>query len=134
MVIIPDLYMAALKEECLPMIDHEIMEAHDKGKPRITISMRTIDAEVLKWLISSFQIARSEVEVPIEAFEHLYLQSDPDDIIHEMQKEASYKIVDDLMNKACVGIFSHDDTQKQVKRISLQLCVISYPGNIQKGE
>ena len=134
MNIIPSLSMDILKKDYLPILEDKIAEARDKKTAQITLTMHVDDAEVLKWLISSFQIARATTEVSLEM-----LNQYPDcydDIIHEMQEEANAKIMHHLQEKNYIRTFSDEDGERCVKRISQQLCVVSYPsaGDIQKGD
>ena len=134
MIVFPSLSMNVLKKDYLPILEDKIAEARDKKTAQVTLTMHVDDAEVLKWLISSFQVAKASMEVSLEM-----LKQYPDyydDIIHEMQEEANKKIIHHLQEKNYIRTFSDEDGTRNVKRISQQLCVVSYPlpGDIKKGD
>lgn len=134
MIIIPSLSMDILKKDYLPILEDKIAEARDKKKAQITLTMHVDDADVLRWLISSFQVARASMEMSLHTFKEF--PDCADDLIHEMQEKANKKLIHHLQEKNYIKTFSGEDGVRSVKRISQELCVISYPlpGDIQKGD
>ena len=134
MAIIPMLCMTALKHRYISVLEDEIAEARDRKKAQITLTMRVEDAEVLQWLISSYQVAKASMDMPLEAFKEY--PDCADDIIHEMQEEANRKLIHHLQEKNYIRSFTSANFERCIRQISQQLCVVSYPlpGYIQKGE
>ena len=134
MIIIPSLSMNILKKDYLPILEDKIVEAREKKTAQVTFTMHVDDAEVLKWLISSFQVAKASMEMSLEEIKKY--PDCYDDIIHELQEEANKKIMHHLQEQNYIKTFSGEDGKRNVKQISQQLCVVAYPlpGDIQKGD
>lgn len=125
MVVFPDLSVKVLDELYSETIDELICQANDNGQETIDLSMRVCDAETLKWLISSFRVARTCVD--ISERDMFNMDANPEHILYQAQDEIVNKFVRYLVDEGLIKFFHTDDGRSLTHRIEARMCTVRFP-------
>ena len=125
MVVFPDLSVKVLDELYSETIDELICQANDNGRETIDLNMRVCDAETLKWLISSFGVAR--ICADISEKDMFDMDANPEHILYQAQDEVVNKFVRYLVDEGLIKFFHTDDGRNATHRIEARMCTVHFP-------